>query len=884
MHWQQGDVVLIGGATYTAASGGSTTTTLTGIGAEKESGLYKAYYPASLCQTNGSSMSLNLPATQTYTAPVGGKLVADQFPMYAQSSGTNLTFHNLCAVLTFNLTGTDKVTKVVMTSDSKKLNGLFDVVADGTGFKAQMKSGTPTDAEKQVTLDCGTGVQLDASTGTEFCIAVPALDYPQNDLTVEVYGYKGSGTTEERLMPDFKNTAATGSQLERSKIYNITKEVSSLRYILAHTGTTVTLTDGTVVQEVVRSLSSAGPTGTAAFNSYRTPDGGTTKEAVDVAYEYAKADADGLPVRLSGEIAWSSTKPSTLSSVTSSGSDAKTFSATVYAYSSPVVKETVIDLLQHAENLKSRSEVGSSGTPRDLSMYDIHGTSRGNRPVTANCYIVDRAGWYMFPLVYGNAIDYTKSGVALYNNGVNAYAYKNANSPTVGTTYWYNFQNFTGTSISTPYVLDDAGGLASSDVEAVVVWQDVESASYSFIENVSVTDISSSNIFYDPVASSYKTSVPYIKFQVPQGSIDADESKDPLQRVTGIRQGNAVIAVRLKASRTIAGTSYAAGTILWSWHIWVTDGYDTDGDTKGDGLASIPVTNYAGVTLNMMPVNLGWCDASTTTSYKDRVWYVRVRQTAGSADPIIFRVVQNAAPATSLSSCGTYYQWGRKDPFIPAAKSGNKAAYSPAGYSLTTSGSDVSFSDSPAGNASTAIQNPYIFYYSSVTSGHWMSLSPSYDDPANLWNMALFSDYNYHQDQTIKVSKTVYDPCPPGYSLPRRYAFTGFTTTGNQANYNNFSQFKVEDRNGDGSISEKDYENGWYFYTNSSKTETIFFPGSSSRFCRSGGTSSLGYSGFYWTAGGNGENLGINNYVIDPRGGADESYGYSIRPVEEERP
>ena len=235
---------------------------------------------------NGGTPTLR--DTQTYeaTETVGSEkfVVASHLPMYAQSETTELSFKNLCAVLNFKLTGTDKVTKVVVTSATQNLSGPFDVVETTSGagdWYAKIKDSDPA-ASNQVTLDCGAaGVQLDAANETEFCIAVPAADYPQNDLTVQVYGYKGSGSTEELLMPSFTNSVSD-SRLERSKIYDITKEASGMRYILAHAGRTIALTDGTVVQEVVRSLSTSGNTGTAPFNSYRSPNGGTTKEAVDV--------------------------------------------------------------------------------------------------------------------------------------------------------------------------------------------------------------------------------------------------------------------------------------------------------------------------------------------------------------------------------------------------------------------------------------------------------------------------------------------------------------------------------------------------------------------------------------------------------------------------
>ena len=683
------------------------------------------------------------------------------------------------------------------------------------------------------------GVSLPAyDSGTYLDFTIFALPVDQTKLILKLIFDDDSSETLH--LNDSNGSPHTFAAGKKHVITNRMVPALDFEYVLEHTGTIITLDDGTVVQEVIRNKGTAGATNTAPFNSYRNEVGSTTTSPVPVVFDYAEADDNGLPVRdpVSGEIVWSSTRPEGLSGVSSpvANPGSGTFSARVGEYSPGVVKETVNEFLMHAENLQSRPSVGSSTAPYDLSMHDIHGVERNNRPVTANCYIVDRAGWYMFPIVYGNAIDYTKesaSGMAgtLYNNGVNAYAYKDAITPEdnpdvthTNSSDWiyHNFENFTETSlISTPYVLDDAGSLPSTDVEAVVVWQDVENATYSFIENVAVEDIASSNIFFDPKNSSYKSTVPYIKFQVPEGTIDPDETKEPLERVTGIRQGNAVIAVRLKNAKTIGGTTYDPGTILWSWHIWITDGYDTNGDLKGDGLAPIPVTtheNYGGYTSNIMPVTLGWCDGSTDY-YKDRIWYARAKHSYGSsATPIIFRVVQKKAPAKFMFS-GTYYQYGRKDPFIPAAgyyKSFvNKAVYSPEGYLLTdgdldpqTRRENIPFS------APWCIRYPYIAHITGIPCV-----------PTNMWTMS-----NIHYGP---VSKTVYDPCPPGYCIARKGAFMGFTPQGTYVDLGWLDEYddvvldiNAEDRTGDGIITGGDFffEAGWYFYTNTSKDKTLFFP------------------------------------------------------------
>ncbi len=129
---------------------------------------------------------------------------------------------------------------------------------------------------------------------------------------------------------------------------------------------------------------------------------------------------------------------------------------------------------------------------------------------TANCYVINAAGTYKFPLVYGNGL---KNG----NDNKQAYDGK-------------AFVNHLGRQITSPYICENQDGegklLAAKD--ACLVWQDWREL---------VTDIRLEQ------AEGEKT--PYVSFKVDKNTI---------------HQGNAIIAVRDAEER-----------IMWSWHIWVTD-------------------------------------------------------------------------------------------------------------------------------------------------------------------------------------------------------------------------------------------------------------------------------------------------------------------------
>ena len=178
--WSSGDEVFIGGKEYTLTAGAGTTSgTLEGSGAVPSEGVYKAYYPVLLCSSGTPTLGV-----QKYAA---GRI--DNLPMYAQSSGTDLQFYNLCAVLNLRLRGAGTVTEVEVTSTEHPLSGPFEVKGSGTpsdGWYAQLTGGTGS--SNTVRLECTPGVGLDAS---DFFIALPAGTYGKGTLTVTVKGTGG---------------------------------------------------------------------------------------------------------------------------------------------------------------------------------------------------------------------------------------------------------------------------------------------------------------------------------------------------------------------------------------------------------------------------------------------------------------------------------------------------------------------------------------------------------------------------------------------------------------------------------------------------------------------------------------------------------------------
>ena len=161
------------------------------------------------------------------------------------------------------------------------------------------------------------------------------------------------------------------------------------------------------------------------------------------------------------------------------------------------------------------------------------------------------------------------------------------------------------------------------------------------------------------------------------------------------KEGNAVIAAK-----------DASGTILWSWHIWLTD--EPEGQVY---------YNNAGT---MMDRNLG----------------------ATSATP------------GDVGALGLLYQWGRKDPFLGSSSISDEVV----AKSTITWPSAVSSAFSSAGNV---IINGTIAYATANPTTFITYNSSNFD-----WYYTGSSSTDNTRWTTLESTKSIYDPCPAGWRVP----------------------------------------------------------------------------------------------------------------------
>ena len=181
-----------------------------------------AYYPYAesiKCAKSGNNYALNviLPSEQTYAAESFGN---GSMAMVAVSEDNNIVFKNVLGGMKLQLRGTQKVKSIKLEGkNNEKLSGaaIVTAYADKTKPAITMASG----ATKSVTLNCGSGVQLNESKVTEFIISLPPVLFSKG-FTVTVTDTESKTYTVETdkantvlrssllVMPDFKLDASSG--------------------------------------------------------------------------------------------------------------------------------------------------------------------------------------------------------------------------------------------------------------------------------------------------------------------------------------------------------------------------------------------------------------------------------------------------------------------------------------------------------------------------------------------------------------------------------------------------------------------------------------------------------------------------------------------------
>ena len=326
--------------------------------------------------------------------------------------------------------------------------------------------------------------------------------------------------------------------------------------------------------------------------------------------------------------------------------------------------------------------------------------------------------------------------------------------------------------------------------------------------------------------------------------------------------GNAYVKFEVKKENLKSGNTVISvkkgNTILWSWHLWFA---------PKTALDEIPVTNAQNKVYKFTNETLGWKPTKwIATSYSaPRTVKIKIEQTIannGTKQVGVITIIQDAH--IERRGTATYYQWGRNNAF-------------PGTDATLPQGSIVKGNDQIHMN--NKIQYPNYFFTTKFVGG----IIDPYDGLTkfhyfyNLWSMNNNRRGDNNAANNIEVVKTIYDPCPVGFNVPTNGAFSGFTTNGQNQGPMNVNGTNVK--------ATYDINSGHLFWTNSSKTETIYFPASGFRNAEDDKIKEANSFGDYWSADpqdyNNGCVMGFSYDKVYPLFVNIRTYGFAVRPVAE---
>ena len=521
---------------------------------------------------------------------------------------------------------------------------------------------------------------------------------------------------------------------------------------------------------------------------------------------------------------WTTTKPSWLKSLSKEQGDG---GATAEQLTATLGTDIVDLAAERNKTLQNAAPLGTATAPYNLS----NATGAAAVQNTANSYLISAPGHYMIPLVYGNAIKNGQTNSSAYQKG------SEANNTLK------NFVDQEGYAITDPWIEKTNNGANRGIDLAWTIWSDEKD----------LVKLASNNGLYRAADGNL-----YIKFEVTKENIKSGNAVVAVRRSWQTQRQEQRQQGRKKVWVTVTETHQQT---LWSWHLWFA---------PKNALDKITVTNKQGNKYDFTNEALGWKPTAWKgTSYSTpRTVKVKVEQTQGNngvKQSAVITITQNPA-TTSRTGYTTLYQWGRKEAFP--------------GTTATLAVHTINWNAGSEMYMQTILQNPQN-YFTAGYKGNVLDAATGfakYYTFYNLWSMNNTSAYAENQANSQTVVKTIYDPSPVGFSVPANDAFTGCTENGLNGGRMNV----------DGTDNAQTFNNnfGHNFWTNSSKTETIFFPAAGFREAGNGSTLS-NYSKFgdYWTAtpndNHNGNVMGFDVNSVHPLYRNIRAFGFAVRPAAE---
>ncbi len=444
-------------------------------------------------------------------------------------------------------------------------------------------------------------------------------------------------------------------------------------------------------------------------------------------------------------------------------------------------------------NLSNTRPNGGSASGESLSSQPIY--------TTANSYIVNSEGTYKFPIVYGNA----------YENGTEkTYASGNLNPNDIFLDHAGNVikhadiltqinSTLTNTTeAGTPTTEESNDQVTRVEIEtqysylrtnlsAKLLWQDVSGlitlsgdgitdkptgSSCEFIGfTVNNSVLQPGNAVIGLYGKKHKTESRHIYKQRQKvdesNNLVYDESNNPVYEEYEFK--DKIVETQYPTTSSTLETE----ELLWSWHIWVTDEVypnanwqtvDIHYPSYYNGSKIVTLTDINGnSTGQILPVNLGWVpDANEWNKYDPHEVWVKIVQTekAASAEnpETIYLKLRQEATQELITGTSTVYQWGRPTALpmvmktIKVKEGGTE--YYPTRTIYDASGTDITSNFKIKKEITNFVPAAIANYDKLMTVG----------DSYSWWD----ENHNYLFWNT---TKTLYDPCPPGFQMPQKNIF-----------------------------------------------------------------------------------------------------------------
>ena len=708
--WKAGDEVVINNIKYTVEVGGTSTVSIEDVVAAD---YYYAAYDFGNGTIDNTTLAVDLPATQSPS-------ISMIRPMVASNGNTKLVFKNLLGTLRLSLSGSGVVNRVVLSS--------LDTALAGHGVANMDFAGAPqleiaNDGTRSITVDLGQGVTLPADVD----VVLPAMTYSGFVLTV--YG------ANDAIMSGYtiSSTEVLRGDIQMVNV-NYEPDTEAPTYLTA----------------TVENDAEGNPyTWTAASMLYVN---GTPTQ---IAGGQGTANGEFGPVS-SAEVYYAST-----SSASANGMSGQTmriaipttqrYNAALATINPAVAKSTTNNL--SLNYLCGVATVKITG-PHILRQVTLAG--KNNRRL-AGSGVVDLSTETARLSLNADAakelsIDCGTAGVNVENGATFRFVLPAED---------YS-EGFTLTMLDTngqTMSMEIAGGVIARN--SVTALSDVEWLSAQG-DNNNLSRMGCANCYMVHMAGDYTFRTRYVDNTPVSNIAKVDwlwatkvEGKEGNALISNINYADGVVSFTASeyVGNAVLAAFDAAGEIVWSWHIWLTDmpavyDYQNNYIEQSGGLTD----GYY-----CMDRNLGATEATLWGGYE---------------------------------TFGLYYQWGRKDPFVGDATEerardvqnggwmnvtapfGNSSSLTVCNSAYTQAAWSATATSAAIGSIEYATANPMTFLTGDPTSNKadWLNLNNLGAEKNNII---------YDADKSLwrPFQKSNYDPCPVGYQVPRKAMWVSLLST-----------------------------------------------------------------------------------------------------------